>query len=392
MQIEKITRPVWVEIDLDNLAHNMREHRRLTKPEAKCTAVIKADGYGHGALEIGSTLLENGADRFAVATLSEAIQLKKRFPSTEILILGYTPNHLLDCVLDNKLIQTFYTLEQVIAYSNLAASKNVTAKIHLKIDTGMHRIGMKADSETAEEILQMSKLLNIEIEGIFTHFATADDTDKSYTEGQVTLFNKLVDELDFLGVKIPIQHVANSATIIDLPELDYDMVRAGIMLYGLYPSNEVIKANADLKQVMSLRAMVSHVKTLGPGEGISYGLTYKTTGEEQIASIPIGYADGFTRMFTGKAKGLFKGSKVDVVGRICMDQCMVNVTGLECQQGEVITLFGEDSGAFISIDEVASYIGTINYEIVCMIDKRVPRVYISKGEIVKVKDYLSFIE
>ena len=392
MQIEKITRPVWVEIDLDNLAHNMREVRRLTKPEAMCTAVIKADGYGHGALEIGSTLLENGADRFAVATLSEAIQLKKRFPSTEILILGYTPNHLLDCVLENKLIQTFYTLEQVIAYSNLAMSKNVTAKIHLKIDTGMHRIGMKADSETAEEILQMSKLPNIEIEGIFTHFATADDTDKSYTEGQVALFNNLMDELDFLGVNIPMKHVANSAAIIDLPKLDYDMVRAGIMLYGLYPSNEVIKANADLKQVMSLRAMVSHVKTLGPGEGISYGLTYKTTGEEQIASIPIGYADGFTRMFTGKAKGLLKGNKVDVVGRICMDQCMVNVTGLECHQGDIITLFGEDSGAYISIDEVASYIGTINYEIVCMIDKRVPRVYISKGEIVKVKDYLSFIE
>ncbi len=392
MQIEKITRPVWAEINLDYIAHNMREVRRLTKADAKCTAVIKADGYGHGALEIAKTLLENGADRFAVATLSEAIQLKKQFPNVETLILGYTPNHLLDCVLDKQLIQTFYTLEQVAFFSNLAVNSKKTGKIHIKIDTGMHRIGMKADSETAREILEMSKMPNIEIEGIFTHFATADDTDKTYTLKQVDKFNELIRELEELGVNIPIKHVANSAAIIDLPNLNYNMVRAGIMLYGLYPSNDVIKANVDLKQVMSLRAMVSHVKTLGPNEGISYGLKYQTSGDEKIASIPIGYADGFTRMFTGKAKGLFKGQLVDVVGRICMDQCMVNVTGYDCNQGDVITLFGQDDGSEITIDQVADYIGTINYEIVCMIDKRVPRVYISQGEIVKVKDYLSYID
>lgn len=392
MQIEKISRPVWAEINLDHLAHNMREVRRLTKPEAKCTAVIKADGYGHGALEIGKTLLENGADRFAVATLSEGIQLKKQFPNVEILVLGYTPNHLLGCVLEKNLIQTFYTLEQVALFSSLALQQKKTGKLHIKLDTGMHRIGMKADSETAQAIFQMSKMPNIEIEGIFTHFATADDTDKTYTMKQVDKFNHVIAELESLGVNIPIKHVANSATIIDLPNLNYNMVRAGIMLYGLYPSNEVIKANVDLKQVMSLRAMVSHVKTLGPDEGISYGLKYHTTGEEKIASIPIGYADGFTRMFTGKAKGLLNGNLVDVVGRICMDQCMINVTGYDCKQGDIITLFGEDHGKEITIDAVADYIGTINYEIVCMIDKRVPRVYISKGEIIKVKDYLSYID
>lgn len=392
MQIEKITRPVWVEINLDHLAHNMREVRRLTKPGAKCTAVIKADGYGHGATEIAATLLENGADRFAVATLSEAVQLKKRFPEVETLVLGYTPNHLLEVVLENNLIQTFYTLEQVSRYSELAVRTNKKAKIHIKIDTGMHRIGMKADAETVGEIVQMAKLPNIEIEGIFTHFATADDADKHYTHGQVARFNQLMAMLKAEGVNIPMQHVSNSAAIIDLPELNYDMVRAGIMLYGLYPSNEVIKANVELKQVMSLRAMISHVKTLGPNEGISYGLTYKTKGQEKIASIPLGYADGFTRMYSGKAKALLRGHKVDVVGRICMDQCMLNVTGLACEQGDVVTLFGEDHGASISIDEVAAYIGTINYEVVCMIDKRVPRVYMSQGEIVKVKDYLSYID
>ncbi len=392
MQIEKITRPVWAEINLDHLAHNMREVRRLTKPEALCTAVIKADGYGHGALEIGKTLLENGADRFAVATLSEALQLKKRFPNVDILILGYTPNHLLSCVLDHQLIQTFYTFEQVSYFSNLAQEKKQIAKIHLKIDTGMHRIGMRVDSETLQDIVKMTKMSNIEIEGIYTHFATADDEDKTYTIGQVERFNSLVAELSKLGVEIPIRHVANSAAIIDLQECNYEMVRAGIMMYGLYPSNDVIKERVDLKPVMSLRAMVSHVKTIEKGEGVSYGLTYKTSQKEKIATIPIGYADGFTRMFSGKAKALLKGHKVDVVGRICMDQCMVNVTGLDCQQGDIITLFGEDNGEVISIDEVAAYIGTINYEIVCMIDKRVPRVYISKGEIVKVKDYLNCIE
>lgn len=392
MQIEQMTRPVWAEINLDHLAHNMREVRRLTKPEALCTAVIKADGYGHGALEIGKILLENGADRFAVATLNEAIQLKKRFPQTEVLILGYTPNHLLECVLEHQLTQTFYTLEQVAFYSKIAERRQVEAKIHIKIDTGMHRIGMSASLETAEEILQMSKMPKIIIEGIYTHFATADDTDKRYTTKQVGKFNELLAQLEDLGVNIPIKHVSNSAAIIDLPDLNYNMVRAGIMLYGLYPSNEVIKENVELKQVMSLRAMVSHVKTLEAGEGISYGLTYTTKEQEQIASIPLGYADGFTRMFSGKAKAILGGQLADIVGRICMDQCMINATGIPCAQGDVVTLFGEADGQSITIDQVAAYIGTINYEIVCMIDKRVPRVYISQGEIVKVKDYLSFIE
>lgn len=392
MQVEKMTRPVWAQINLDHLAHNMREVRRLTKPEALCTAVIKADGYGHGALEIGKTLLANGADRFAVATLSEAIQLRKGFPSTPILVLGYTPNHLLECLLEHQLIQTFYTLEQVVFYAKVCEDKKQKARIHIKLDTGMHRIGMKADEGSANEVLEMSRLPYIEIEGLYTHFATADDTDKSYTLKQVEKYNHFLALLKDRGVDIPILHVSNSAAIIDLPELNYNMVRAGIMLYGLYPSNEVIKQNANLKQVMSLKAMISHVKTLEPGSGISYGLTYTTTETADIASIPIGYADGFTRMFSGKALALVQGQKRPVVGRICMDQCMIDVTGLDCKQGDVVTLFGEDQGGSITIDEVAAYIGTINYEIVCMIDKRVPRVYMENGEVVKVKDYLSLID
>lgn len=392
MRIEQLTRPVWAEVNLDYLAHNMREVRRLTKAEALVTAVIKADGYGHGALEIGQILLDNGADRFAVATLGEAIQLRKRFPETVILVLGYTPDHLLKDVLDHNLIQTFYTFKQAEVYSKICAEKKCIGKIHIKLDTGMHRIGMNATEDTVMEILEMSKMPYLEIEGIFTHFAVADEEDKTYTMKQVEKYHFVIDRLESLGVHIPIKHVSNSAAIIDLPELNYNMVRAGIMLYGLYPSNDVIKANVELKQVMSLRAMISQVKELDENQGVSYGLKYVTKSKERIATLPIGYADGFTRMLSGKAKAIVGGKIVDVVGRICMDQCMLNVTGIECQQGDVVTLFGEVDDTQITIDEVAKSIDTINYEIVCMIDKRVPRVYTSHGEIVRVKDYLSYID
>lgn len=392
MQIEQMTRPVWAEVNLDHLAHNIREVRRLTKPEAMVTAVIKADGYGHGALEIGQTLLDNGADRFAVATLGEGIQLKKRFPHIDILVLGYTPDHLLEESLKNGLIQTLFTHKQALVYNEICLKHQKIGKIHIKVDTGMHRIGMTANEDTIFEILEMSRMPGLEIEGIFTHFAVADEEDKTYTQGQVEKYNKLIERLESLGVHIPIKHVSNSAAIIDLPQLNYNMVRAGIMLYGLYPSNDVIKANVDLKQVMSLRAMISQVKTLEPEKGISYGLKYVTKAEEQIATLPLGYADGFTRMLSGKAKAIVGGQVVDVVGRICMDQCMLNVSGVTCEQGDVVTLFGESEGALITIDQVAESIGTINYEIVCMIDKRVPRVYTSQGAITLVKDYLTYID
>lgn len=392
MVFKHITRPVWAEINLDNLAHNIREVRRVTRKDALVTAVIKADGYGHGAVEIGQTLLDNGADRFAVATMTEAIQLRRVFKSTPILVLGFTPDAFAAEVIENNLIQTVYSEEQASVFSKAAEKQSRTVKLHIKLDTGMRRIGMEPTRETAEAIVRMAGLPNVELEGIFTHFAVADEVDKSFTMRQVEKFNFVCGLIEEMGVDIPIRHVSNSAAIIDMPDLNYNMVRAGIMLYGLYPSPDVDHGAVALKEVMSLKAQVSHVKTIDAGEGVSYGLKYKADGQKKIASIPLGYADGFTRMYSFKAHALAGGVKVPVVGRICMDQCMIDVTGLDIQREDVVTLFGMDGENIISIDAVADAIGTINYEIVCMISKRVPRAYMKAGQLVHVRDAILELE
>ncbi|MCG8539600.1 MAG: alanine racemase [Clostridia bacterium] len=388
MQRIKEVRPVWVEINLDNLAHNIREVKRIVKPGTLITAVIKADGYGHGAVQIAKTLIENGADRLAVATLSEAIQLRRRYENIPILILGYTPNDSGELVIKHNIIQTIYSYKQAYHYSQKSKELDDKVKVHIKIDTGMSRLGMKANKETVKTIKEISNLPNLSIEGIFTHFAVADEADKEFTYGQVEKFKSLCDALENENVNIPIKHVSNSGAIIDLPDMNYNMVRAGIMLYGLYPSNEVDKKKVDLKEVMSLKARISHVKEIETGVGVSYGLIYKASKKTKIATLPIGYADGYTRLLTGKARAIIKGKKVPVVGRICMDQCMVNVTGLDVNIDDEVILFGSDGKNYITIDDMAQSLGTINYEIVCMISKRVPRVYLEKGKVIDIYDYV----
>lgn len=384
----KLSRAVWAEINLDNLAHNMREVRRVTNINTKVTAVIKADGYGHGAVAIAETLLENGADRFAVATLSEAIQLKNVFSDIEIMVLGYTPDNLAEDLIKYNIIQTIYTLEQAIEFSKIALSLNKKITVHIKLDTGMNRLGMVYCDETIDTILKMSKLDGLIIEGIFTHFAAADEVNKEYTREQVEKYKYIVDNLERNGFTIPLKHVSNSAAIIDLPEYNFDMVRAGIMLYGLYPSKEVNHNIVNLKEVMCLKAQVSFVKTLEAGSGVSYGLNYKCDKQSLVATLPIGYADGYTRMLSGKAKVMINNTKVPIIGNICMDQCIIDVTKLDVKIGDEVILFGGNDSNGISIDSVAELLNTINYEITCMVDKRVPRVYIKNGEIVDTKDYI----
>lgn len=388
----KFSRPVWAEINLDHLAHNIREVRRVTREGTLVTAVIKADGYGHGAVAIGQTLLENGADRFAVATLSEAIQLRAIYPKTEILILGYTPDESAEDVIQNNLIQTLYSLGQAKAFSEKAVELGKTLKIHIKLDTGMSRLGMQPTQQTIDEIEQISHLDGLYLEGIFTHFAVADEPDKTFTMDQVKKYNRVIEGLDEAGVVIPIKHVSNSASIIDLPELNFDMVRAGIMLYGLYPSKDVNKDAVDLKEVMCLKARMSHVKTLEQGRGVSYGLKYTTAEETQIATLPLGYADGYTRMLSGKAQVVVQNKIVPVVGRICMDQCMIDVTGMNVKPGDEVVLYGGNDPKGISIDSVADALDTINYEIVCMVNKRVPRVYVKDGQYIDAKDYILMLK
>lgn len=385
-----LIRPAWAEINLDNLADNMREIRRLAKDSAQVTAVIKADGYGHGAKYIAQTLLENGADRFAVSGLDEALELRKSGIKEPILILGYTQPERAKAIVGNDIEQAVYSYELARSLSMEAQRQNKTAKVHIKLDTGMGRIGFKADETAAAQIKEIYNLPNLIIEGMFTHFAIADEKDKSYTNEQFDKFIRVADQLEKEGIFIRLKHCGNSAAIIDLPQMHLDMVRAGIILYGLAPSKDVELDGINLKQVMSLKARITHVKEIDAGESVSYGRKFIASQKTKIASLPLGYADGYTRMLTGKAQALVNGIRVPVIGRICMDQCMIDVTGIEdAKVGDEVVLFGKQKNSFISIDEIAEKLGTINYEIVCMIGKRIPRVYVKDGKIVNIVNHIS---
>lgn len=388
MALGENLRPVWAEINLDNVKHNIKEIKNIVKKDTIVCAVVKADGYGHGAVELAETLLNNGADRLAVATLGEAVQLRKAGYTVPIMVLGYTPEEQGKVVIDNNIIQTVYTYEQAIYFSNIAKESNQQLIIHLKLDTGMSRLGFQPNDESINAIKEIFKLSNLIVEGIFTHLATADDKNKEYTYKQFNIFMDFVNKLEEEGYIIPIKHVSNSAAIIDLPEMNLDMVRPGIILYGLYPSDEVNKEKIRLKQVMELKAKISHVKVLPKDRGISYGLKYTTQDNEKIITIPIGYADGYTRMMSGKAQVMVKGKVIPIVGRICMDQCMANATGLDVKAGDEVILYSNERESGITINDIADKLGTINYEVVCMLGKRVPRVYLENNNLLHIKDIL----
>lgn len=379
----------WAEINIDNLAHNMKEIRKNTREETLVTAVVKADAYGHGAIEAGRVFLKNGANRLAVATLREGIELRKAGIEAPILILGATPNSEDELGVKWNLIETIFSYEKAQNLSKVAKKNNKIVDIHIKIDTGMGRIGFLPRKETIEEIKAINELPNIRIEGIFTHFARADEKDKTFTREQFKRFRWVIEELEEIGINIPIKHVSNSAGIIDLPEYNLDMVRSGIINYGLYPSDEVNKENIKLKPAMTLKTRISNIKKVPKNTGISYGHTFITEKDSIIGTIPIGYADGFTRLLSSKGEVLVNGKKVPILGRICMDQSMIDLTDVDnVNIGDEVVIFGEDDESSISIEEVAEKLDTINYEIVCMVGRRIPRVYKRNGEITSIVDYL----
>lgn len=383
------TRPAWAEISLDNLAYNIRGLRKNVKEDTLITAIVKANAYGHGSTKAAGVFLNNGADRLAVATLSEAIELRKANIKAPILILGYTPQCQYPLVLKWDITQTIYDYKSAKILSEWAVQTNKTGIIHIKIDTGLGRIGLLPNKETIDNIINISKLPNLKIEGVYTHFAKADEKNKDYTVTQYTRFIDIIDKLEKEGIRIPIKHASNSAAIIDLPEYNLNMVRAGIMLYGYYPSEDVYKEKIDLKPAMTLKAKVFNVKEVAKGTGISYGQIFITERDSKIATIPIGYADGFTRLLTSKGEAFIKNKKVPIVGKICMDQCMLDVTDIEdIKDGDEAVLFGYAREEYPSIDEIAHKLNTINYEIMCMIGRRIPRVYIQNGEIIEIEDYL----
>ncbi len=381
-------RPVWAEINLDNLAHNMREIRRISKSK-DIIAVIKADAYGHGALDIAAVLLENGATRFAVATLNEALELKRDGIEVPIMILGFTPVEQICEILNYDIEQTVFTFQHAEEISKAASKTNKVAKIHIKVDTGMGRIGFLPNEESVEEVHRISKLPNLHIEGLFSHFSSADEKDKKYTNYQLNNFNWFYEELIKRDININIRHIANSPGIIDVPQAHFEAVRPGIILYGYYPSENILREKIDLKPVMSIKANIIHIKTLPEGEYISYGRKFETDKRSVIATLPIGYADGYTRLLNDKAKVIVKGKFAPVIGRICMDQCMIDVTHIEgVENGDEVIIIGESQGCRFNADNIAEIIGTINYEVLCMISKRVPRVYLRDGKVVKVRNYV----
>lgn len=363
-------RAVWAQIDLGKIKHNIEQIKTKVQGGAKFCAVVKADAYGHGAIAVAKTAVEAGADYLAVAILNEAIELRKAGFKEPILILGFTPPEQAAQLVEYDIEQAVFTLEAAQAMSDAAVKLGKQAKIHLKIDTGMSRIGVKPElsGELAEQI---SKLPNLKIIGMFSHFAKADYEDKTFAYQQLAAFKLAIAKIEAKGIQIPIKHIANSAAILEMPEAHFDMVRAGIILYGLWPSAEV-KKTIDLQPAFVLKAKVAYVKTLEKETGIGYGQIFKTERESRIATLPIGYADGWTRMLTGKVKVELQHRLVPVVGKICMDQCMVDVTDLATvKMGDEVVLFGGQQ----TIDDVADMLGTISYEVVCMISKRVPRVY-----------------
>ncbi|MPM77238.1 Alanine racemase 1 [bioreactor metagenome] len=381
----KITAPTWAEINLDNIKYNLKNIKKLLNEDTKVCAVLKANAYGHGAVKIAKLLENENVSHFAVARLEEAIELRENNITLPILCLGYIPDQSLELAIKNNVIITIYSLEMAEKLNNIAMRIKENVFVHIKIDTGMTRIGFQPTEDSIKDIKVINDLECINLEGIYTHFATADELDKNFTNIQVQRFNFVVDRLEQDGINIPIKHVSNSAATMDLPELKYDMVRCGIVLYGHYPSDDVLKERLQLKPVMTLKTTVAHIKDISPNVGVSYGLKYKSSNKEKIVTIPIGYADGFTRM-QQNPKVSINGHYFDVVGRICMDQCMVKVDkDIEVNIGDQVILFGDDSR---NAEDIANDLGTINYEVLCMISRRVDRVYMERNAIVQKDNYL----
>lgn len=373
----------YVTIDLDAIAANIGEVRKKIASDVKLMAVIKTDGYGHGAVEIGR-YLEKDVDYYAVASVDEAVELRQAGLQLPILILGYTMHAQYPLLAEYDITQTIYSLEDAVLLSEAAMKAEKTVKVHIAVDTGMGRIGVMPDASGAAIVKGISELSGVEIEGMFTHFSTADETDKSYTRLQMQRYDSFVEQLEQEGIVIPLKHICNSAGIMEFDHHRYQMVRSGIITYGLYPSEEVVKENLELKPALEWKAHVVHVKKVAPGAGISYGKTFVTEKPETvIATVNVGYGDGYPRNLSNKGRVLIHGQSVPIVGRVCMDQFMVDVTDVENVQPEdVVTLIGFDGAEHISVEEAAGLAGTFNYEFVCGISKRVPRIFKGKKPVI----------
>jgi alanine racemase len=369
-------RPAWAEINLSNIDYNIKQI--INKVGNKeIIGVVKADGYGHGALAVSQVLLDNGVKTLAIATLQEAIALREGGITCPIIMLGVTPELYADVLLKYDITPVTASFENAKAISIMAEEAGKTVEALVAVDTGMGRIGFLPNDQSAEEILQISKLPNLKIKGIFSHFATADEKDKTYANAQLSNYEKFYDKLKSNGLDIAFRTFANSAAIMEIPASHFDAVRPGIILYGCYPSAEVDKSQLSIKPAMSVKANIIHLKKVDAGFSVSYGRKFTTEKESLIATLALGYADGYPRYLSGKGRVIVNGVYAPVVGNICMDQCMVDVTQVpDVKLGDEAVLMGSQGDLTILADEIGEKTGTINYEIVCAFGQRLPKVYV----------------
>lgn len=368
---------VQANVNLEAIRHNLQQVKNKISEDTKLMVIIKADAYGHGAVPLAKAIGESTLiDYYGVAIIEEALELREAGIKKPILILGYTPREQYELVVANDVSQTIFQYEMAKELSEEAKRQGKTAKLHIKIDTGMTRIGFTDTQESVEEIKKIAALEYIEIEGLFSHFARADETDRQATLKQLERYEAFIAMLEKEEINIPIKHIANSAGIIEFPKASYNMVRCGIATYGIYPSDEVNREVIKLIPAMELKSHVIFVKEVESGVGVSYGATYVTGKKTTIATIPVGYADGYSRNLSNHGKVIIHGQYAPIIGRICMDQFMVDVTEIEnVKQGDTVTLLGRDAEACISAEELAEWSHSFAYELVCTVGKRIPRVY-----------------
>lgn len=366
----------YADIDLRAIGHNIDQVKGKIPEGVKVMAVIKADAYGHGAVQVGK-YLENQVDYFGVATIEEAVELRKSGLQLPILILGYTLKEQYKNVVSYGITQTIYSYQAACALNEEAQKQQKKAVVHIALDTGMTRIGFQTEEESIGEIQKIKELPWLEVEGIFSHFSCADEKDKTYANMQMKKYDSFLDRLEEAGVEIPIKHLCNSAGIMEFDHHRYQMVRSGIITYGLYPSEEVDKTALDLQPALTWKSHVAHVKTVKAGLGVSYGATFITRENMKIATVLVGYADGYPRSLSNKGRMLIHGKSVPIIGRVCMDQVMIDVTDVENVQVEdEVTLVGRDGDEVIPVEELAAMSYSFNYEFVCDINKRVIRNYL----------------
>ena len=377
---------VYAEINLDAIVKNVDNLMALTKENTGALAVVKADGYGHGDVAVAKAVAQK-VTGYAVATLDEAVNLRENGVKKPILVLGYVDPYEFDILVSHEITATVFDVETAQLLADAARVQKKQAHCHIKVDTGMRRIGLEPDENGIAIVKQITALKELSADGIFTHFAASDETDKTSAEHQFKLFTDFTGRLEKEGIHFTYRHCANSAAVIDMPQVDLDMVRLGIAMYGMYPSDEVKKEKVELFPALDLKSHITMVKEIPAGEKVSYGGTFTTTRTTKLATVSVGYGDGYPRALSSKGYVLVRGQKAPIVGRVCMDQMMVDVTDIEnVTRADIVTLIGKDGDAEITVEEIAALAGTFNYEFVCDLGKRIPRSYYLNGAYIRTHD------